>query len=88
MINLLLYSVPHSGNASLVLVVNPFITPQASCNLWAKRDLTINTADEVQHMVGGVVLVVVEDDEHVSCLKVSLIYYMLEKGHTTRSTGA
>jgi hypothetical protein len=69
----------------LVLIVNPFITPRSSYNLHTKRDLTVNVADEVEHMVGGAMLVVVEDSKHESCQKVSLIYYTLEKGHTTRS---
>jgi hypothetical protein len=88
MTNLLLYLVPQSGNASLILVVNPFITPQPSCNMWTQRDHTVNVVDEVEHMVSGTVLVVVEDGNHVSHLKVSLIYYTREKGHSTGSAGA
>jgi hypothetical protein len=84
---LLLYSVPHSGNAHLILIVNPFIHPQPSSNMRTKKDLTVNTVDEVEGMVGGAMLVVVEDGQHVSCLKVSLICCTCEEGHTTGSAG-
>jgi hypothetical protein len=51
----------------LVLIVNPFISPRPSCNMHTKRDLTVNATDEVEHMVSGAVLVVVEDDKHEIC---------------------
>jgi hypothetical protein len=86
--NFLLHSVLHMGNADLVLIVNPFITPWPTYNLRTKRDLTVNVADEVEHMVSGTVLVVVEDGKHISRLDVSLIYCTRKKGDTTGSAGA
>jgi hypothetical protein len=76
------------GNSGLILIVNPLITPRLTCNLRTKRDLTVNAEDEVKHMAGGAVLVVVEDGKHVSHPNVSLIYCTREKGDTTGSAGA
>jgi hypothetical protein len=85
---LLLYSVLHLGNARIILIMNPFIYPQPSSNMFAIRDLTINAADEIENMASGAVLVVVEDGQHVSRLKVSLIYYTSEECHSIGSAGA
>jgi hypothetical protein len=86
--NLLWHSIPHTGNVGLILVMDPFISPRPTCNQQSNRDLTVNAADEVEHMVSGAVLVVVEDAKHVSRLKVYHIYCTREKGNTTGLTGA
>jgi hypothetical protein len=44
--------------------------------------------DEVENMLGGTMLVVVDDHKHVSSLKVSLLYYTCEECRTTRSADA
>jgi hypothetical protein len=71
---LLLYSVPHSVDAFIVLIINPFLRPPPSSNLSTRSDLTVNIADEVENMLGGAMLVVVVGSKHVSCLNVSLLY--------------
>jgi hypothetical protein len=85
---LLLYLVPYSVNACIILVVNPFLCPPPSSNLRTRSDLIVNTVDEVENMLGSVMLVVVEDGQHVSHLKVSLLYCTCEECHTTRLTSA
>jgi hypothetical protein len=85
---LLMYSVPHSVNACIIVIVNPFLRPPLSSNLRTKSDLTVNAADEVENMLSGTVLLVVDDHQHVSRMKVSLLYYTCEECRTTGSAGA
>jgi hypothetical protein len=84
----LMYLVLHSVNVCIIVIVNPFLYPPLSSNLRTKSDLTVNAVDEVENMLGGTMLVVVDDHKHISRLKVSLLYYTCEECRTTRSAGA
>jgi hypothetical protein len=62
------HSVAHSGNTCLILVVDPVLRPSPSSDLRTRSDLTVDAPDVVENIVGGTVLVVLEDGQHVSRL--------------------
>jgi hypothetical protein len=55
-------SVPHSGNTCIILIVGTVLRPPLSSDLQTRSDLTIKMPDVVENILGGAMLVVLEDD--------------------------
>jgi hypothetical protein len=62
-------SVVNSSNTCIIIiVVVPILHPPPFSDLRTKSDLTIDAMDVVENIIGGAVLVVLEDSQHVSRL--------------------
>jgi hypothetical protein len=80
--------VENTHNACIILVIVPIIHPLPCSDLRTKSDLNVDVPDVVENIIGCVVLVVLEDGQHIGHLQVSFLFCSCEECCTTGSACA
>jgi hypothetical protein len=75
----------NTQNACFIFIVGLVLHPPPCPGLRTISDITVHTSDVVENIIGYVVLVVLDDAQHVGCLEVSFLFYSCEECRTTGS---
>jgi hypothetical protein len=58
----------NSHKSCIILIIIPVLRPPPCYDLRTKSDLTVDAPDVVDNIVGCIMLVLLEDGQHVGCL--------------------